>query len=168
MISHDSGISWKMIENGQKILHGKTSEKFSPIFSDENLHGILLSNSTDLAKQSLQPIISLDNGLNWKPIVGLESSSYTFASTGHGDILIAISDQKYTQGISVSTDHGHSFRTVPITEDKFLILHHRRLLQSQDSILLSTARSTPKAKYSLLLTLDLSKLLSQKCLPEDL
>lgn len=34
-----------MIDNKEYILYGKSNEKFSPIFSDKNLHGILLGNS---------------------------------------------------------------------------------------------------------------------------
>lgn len=47
MISHNNGDTWQLLRNGELILFGKSSDKFAPIFTDENLHGILLANSTD-------------------------------------------------------------------------------------------------------------------------
>ena len=47
MISFDGGQNWKVILNGDILLHNKSSDKFSPIFTDENLNGILFANSTE-------------------------------------------------------------------------------------------------------------------------
>jgi hypothetical protein len=83
-----------------------------------------------------------------------------FLTTDYGDIIIAIKDQNYTDSISISLDHGNTFKTVPVTEDQFMILHYKRLKSHPEKILLSTARSTSKAKYSLLISLDLTKLIN--------
>ena len=91
-----------------------------------------------------------------------------FLTTDFGDIILAIKDQKYTDSISISLDHGNTFKTVPVTEDKFMILHHKWLHSNPEKIILSTARSTTKAKYSLLISLDLTKLINQKCQNENL
>ena len=125
MISKDDGKSWKIVSNGEEFLHGKTSEKFSPIFTDENLHGILLANSKESKRQNSRPIISFDEGETWQSIKGLEGVSHQFMTTDYGDIIMALKDQEYTDSISLSFDHGHSFRSVPLTEDKFMILHSK-------------------------------------------
>ena len=89
-------------------------------------------------------------------------------TTDYGDIILALKDQSYTKSISISTDHGHTFKTVPMTEEKFMILHSKRLVSNPQVLLLSTARATNKAKYALVLSLDLSKLISQKCIEDNM
>ncbi len=89
--------------------------------------------------------------------------SYTFLTTDYGDHIVAIPDQFYTKYIYISVDHGHSFWSISVTEDRFMLLHLSKVNFNKDIILLSTAKASYKSSYSLVLSLDFSRLLEKKC-----
>jgi len=109
--------------------------------------------------------LSNNHGESW---VQVWDNSSVFVSTKDGNFIILIDENKPTKIMQLSLDHGHTFKSIPLSDDEFNLLEIFRSENHDHMIIINGIQKIRNSQYGILLPVDFTSLIKTDCSGEDI